>query len=221
MKLLTACFQILVFMLVNANISTAATFDFVSYADGDADKDGHYEWGYDQFTVTEDNVKLQATGQYFNEKAWEKAYAYLDRGHAGLGVCKEITGGNQCAPSSDDNVTPKELLLFNFDQSVALNQVEFRNGSHGKEFDGEFRFSVFSDGRWSLMEAHPLTQIFESNRVGEAFAFQNLNKNDDNKHQFYVASLNVSAVPVPSAFWLFGTALLGMVTKRRKIKAAK
>ena len=225
MNFLTRILTLVFFVLVSINIANATTFDFVAYADYDADNDGHFEWGYSQFSVTEDNITLNATGKYVESGVWVDAYAYLDQGNAGLGVCKTINSGNQCTPNSDDNVTPKESLFLHFDQTVELAQVVFRNGGHGTSFDGFFELAVLSDGLWSAWETHSLEHIFNADIVGDAFAFYNPNYSTGNQYQFYIDPLtvtvpNVTTVPVPAAFWLFGTALFGMSAMRRKYKLA-
>ena len=41
---------------------------------------------------------------------------------------------------------------------------------------------------------------------------------DDGFSDYALARIEVSAVPIPSAFWMFGTALLGFVAMSRRIK---
>ena len=81
--------------------------------------------------------------------ASSEAEVYLDGpiqdslGHtlvAGLGVCKPhaIVGGgsNQCAQSSDDDVSSGETLRLMFSSAVTLTGITFRNGGHGTSFTG-------------------------------------------------------------------------------------
>jgi len=43
-------------------------------------------------------------------------------------------------------------------------------------------------------------------------------RNGQNTHEFLSASLNVSPIPVPAAFWLFGTALIGFIGMSRRTR---
>ena len=69
----------------------------------------------------------------------------------GMGVCKPhaIVGGgsNQCAQSSDDDVSSGETLRLMFSSPVTLTGITFRNASHGTSFTGRF---VLSNGGWSV-----------------------------------------------------------------------
>ncbi len=224
-------FILSIFVLVCFQITplSAATFDFIAYADQDSDNDGHYEWGYDTFSVTEDNISLNASGWHWANYQWNKAYAYLDHGNAGIGVCKQLNSNNQCSPSSDDNITPRESLLIEFDQTVQLQSVYFKNGKHNPQFEGDFSLSVLLNGVWSSWQDYSLHQIFNSSLIGDAFAFYNPNTfngvNDDYK-QFYISSLTASgslptssitaAVPAPGAFIMVLLGLIGLAVKNRK-----
>jgi len=135
------------FALAQSPAVSAATFNFVDYADSDSDSDGHHEWGYPTsgFVVTEDSITLTATGKY----GQGEAYAYLDDlsggREAGLGVCQKLDGGNQCSPSSDDNVTKGETLILNFGQTVNLETLNLSNGNHYSKkdsFNGTFGLTI-------------------------------------------------------------------------------
>ena len=54
----------------------------------------------------------------------------------------------------------------------------------------------------------------------EFTAFQGTNLQDDADNDYALAALTVSAVPVPAAVWLFGTALAGLIGFSRRRKAA-
>jgi len=127
------------FALAQSPAVSAATFDFVGYAAGN---EGGYPSG---FTVTEDSITLTATGKY----GQGEAYAYLDDlsggREAGLGVCQKLDGGNQCSPSSDDNVTKGETLILNFGQTVNLETLNLSNGNHYSKkdsFNGTFGLTI-------------------------------------------------------------------------------
>ena len=73
------------------------------------------------------------------------AFAYLDSGNAGLGVCKTLDGSpagntahpgstaNLCEPSSNDNVKSGETLHFVFNQAFVINGIWFNN-NHDTDF---------------------------------------------------------------------------------------
>ena len=212
-----------VIALVLSNAVMAATFNFSSYADTDADGDGHNEWGYRTFSVTEDGVSLRARGYHWKH-GWKRDYAYLDAGNAGLGVCKKLTAGKQCNPGKDDSVQYKEMLQLSFDQTVELDQVVFINGSHGTNFAGHAKLLVGTmlDGVWSGWTKYSLTHLFTADLIGDSFFFYNPNKYayKYTTKQFYIDSISVTAVPVPAAIWLFGSAMIGLVGMRRKNKFA-
>lgn len=86
---------------------------------------------------------------------------------------------------------------------------------------GKFKMTVFSEGSWSRWENYDLTHIFNTDLIGEAFAFYNPMNSTNKKKQFYLSSLNatsVSAVPIPGAIWLFGSALLVFIALGKKEK---
>ena len=212
--------------LVNVASVSAATFDFISYADADADSDSYYERGYKDFGVTEDGITLHATGYYKQKNKWANSnlYAYLDRGNAGLGVCHQVKGLNQCDPSSDDNVTHKEKLVLTFDQTVSLDEMSFRNGGHGTKFKGKFQLSILLNGIWGEWAKYDLDRNFTSSLLGEGFAFYNPNKRNKNKYQFYIdtmtvssapSTLAVSAVPAPSSVLLLMLGLIGLRANKK------
>ena len=76
------------------------------------------------------------------------AFAYLDGNSAGVGVCKVLTGADQCDPSSDDNVTSGEVLGVEFGDGNAYRIVslEFRGENHPNDpsfDDGPDTFDYF------------------------------------------------------------------------------
>lgn len=225
---------IFILLLTSLNISTAvaATFDFISYADNDANNDGHYEWGYNNFSVTEDNITLNAKGYHWKNNKWQQAYAYLDKGKAGMGVCKVVNSNNQCNPSSDDNVTYLEALVLGFDQTVKLDTVLFQNGRHNPIFEGDFGLSILTNNQWSNWEFFSLQHIFNSELVGNGFAFYNPNNSNENSKQFYIETLTVSSVlrtasnqsgtvPAPGTLVLLLVGLAGFSLNNKKAIFAK
>ena len=164
-------------------------------------------------------------------------FAYLDWGNAGLGVCKDAEGApsgsntgssaNSCAPRSDDNVTIHEYLEFSFNQDVVIENIWFNN-NHDNGFDGGDEITIggvdyavetrgYAPGMAGFeaitngVDAngdHGIGSFYLDGSDTLRIAFKN--------EQFYVSGIEFSAVPVPTAFWLFGTALIGFVGLSRR-----
>ena len=193
----------------------AATFDFAAIADGDNSYGlSGGEQGASSLTFNKDGLSVTATG--FNGINNDPYFAYLDAGTAGLGVCQNITDKAQCTPSSDDNVTFEETLKLVFDQKVTIDTTTFVNGDHRTDFEGDFTLSIDS----GAAVTYSLINIFEMDLTGTTFEFYNPNSGGgstvSNNQQFYINTLDVTAVPVPAAAWLFGSGLIGLVGIARR-----
>lgn len=185
----------------------AATFDFKSWADNNADPNYQGETGGDPITGTVEGITLNAYGQWQDNQA----FAYLDAGNAGLGVCKTLNG-SQCTPSNDDNVTEDETLWLDFGQVVDIDDMDFRDANHNVLALGGF--DLFDDGGFinSFLFGSDFSALGLS---GDVFGFR------FHDEEFYIETMTVSAVPLPAALPLFGAALLGMgyLGRRRKNRA--
>jgi len=198
----------------------AATFNFGDYASGDNSNGASFsdgsgsigglgESGYESYSVTQGGVTVTATGSSVDDST---AFAYMDsywNARAGLGVCKNLNG-NQCGPSSDDNVTYNETLKLVFDSTVSLDSLRLVNGDHYTNFIGDFQIRINENN--SLLHTLSLAELpILSDFVGHTFEFISLaGSNPDSREEFYINTLEVSAVPLPAAAWLFGSALLGL-----------
>lgn len=202
----------IVALMFSAGVNAAANFDFVNEADV-----VQGEFGALAINFSDDGIGLTATASADGVAA----NAYLDEnggsGPAGLGVCKVLTG-DQCNPSSDDNVLNGENLILTFDQNVWVSDVTFNNGAHETDFDGTFELIIdtVSQGTYNL------AALVAIDLYGTTFEFINnsgLANAGNRGSQFYVATLNAS-VPVPAAVFLFAPALLGFFGLRRKATLA-
>ncbi len=192
------------------------TFDFAAIADGDASYGVPAgEYGASNMTFTKNGLSVTATAYRAGDPD-TTYHPYLDEHHAGLGVCKTLNSSDHCSPASDDNVTDDESLVLRFDRAVTIESIRFRNGGHGKRFKSDADFWLRIDG--GTDSTYALTHLFDTPLTGTEFVFSNLNGSNKNKYVFYIESMEVQAVPVPAAVWLFGSGLLGLagVARRRR-----
>jgi len=215
-------------MLLGAS-ANAATFDFVAMADNPGDANYQGEKGFTSFSATVDGITVTATGTdtgdfltYLADPGsyaggLNNEFAYLDKNTAGLGVCTVLTTNDQCNPSSDDNATADEVLILDFGTEVTISDLFFRDANHNAiNFGSGEDFSLFIDGVFAGIYQYgsPLVASF----TGTQFAFSADDFNDGrfvaDGDEFYIS--NVSAVPVPAAVWLLGSALGGLGFMRRR-----
>ncbi len=191
-----------------ASTASAATLDFVAEAAGN-------ERGVADGTVINmDGINVTFSSNYF---------AYFDDlsggKPAGLGVCKVLTGGAQCNPGSDDNVSQGEAVTLGFaDGAVNFSGLSFFNSDHNP-VNGDNTLLIGVNGA-ALVEYTFLSAISSvfSGIDSITFAFGGQSAND----LFYVGGATaVSAVPLPAGLPLYGAglAVLGYVGWRRKRKA--
>lgn len=211
----------------------AATYNFVDLIDGGAGATGTFsgvlgdgtvvasaavpaggigENGYQNFTWTVDGLALTATA-FLTGPSGTTPYPYLDYNDAGLGVCKFLDSSNQCDPSNDDNVTLTERLVISFADTVSIDVAAmiFRDGNHNPLTPNSGLDQV-----WVWVDAggaQRISDISSSILSGTSFTF---GVSPTDKQQFYISSL--TAVPIPAAAWLFGSALIGLAGVARKRK---
>ncbi|MGH1430180.1 MAG: VPLPA-CTERM sorting domain-containing protein [Neptuniibacter sp.] len=200
----------------------AATFNFQAIADNQVSLlpdsySGVGEKGYSAFVAMDDGITVTATGSATNDDD-QMQFAYLDKGNAGLGVCKDLTGSAQCSPSSDDNVTAGETLKLSFDSAVTIDSLEMVNGGHGSSFNGVFDLLIDST---TLLDNLTLAALFSTpGWTGHTFEFISQATDSSNSQQFYISTMDVSPVPLPAAAWLFLSGLAGLLGFRMQKKSA-
>lgn len=181
----------------------ATSFDFAALANSG-------EYGIQPLVVSSGGITATINGYSSSDST---AFAYLDAGTGGLGVCKNLTSTNQCNPGNDDNVTSGEWLTFMFNQDVTIENLFFNNNH-----DGYFSASnnqVLINGSAVTVNATdgfggPLNLAMgDLLTVGYADGYNSAST-------FYVQKMEVSSVPEPATLGLMGLGLLGLGLRSRR-----
>ena len=209
--------------LLFATQASAGLADFNAYADanGEASVGEAKAGSYANPLPTDENVTisglvLTAT----SNNGADVAYAYLDAGNAGLGVCKTTTSpGAQCDPSSDDNVTDGETLMIALDDGAlfSINVTEFRDAGHGDITNSSDQLMIDIGGGFFTTTFDDVSDTTYTGLSFIKFAF-----GGDPADQFYLSSIDISRIPEPAALALFLVGLFGLglaVRRRHKFNA--
>lgn len=206
----------------SASIANATVFNFIDLTEG-AGNLGESAWN--TLTLTDGSLTMNVNGYSSNplNGGISRAFAYLDWGNAGLGVCKSAnsTGANpdsstnQCNPSSDDNVTVGEYLAFSFNQDVQIDNFWFNNNHDGGFGAGDLVTIGGSDF------AVGTGYVGGNNGIGPFM----LGKGSEllvryKNEEFYISGMEVSTVPEPSTLALVGLGIIGLgLRSRRKLSS--
>ena len=137
-----------------------------------------------------------------------------------VGVKSSSTdGSNLDGASSHDSTDVDEGLLFTFNQAVSLDYINFDYFGTSDDFnltvDGVSIFADYNADSSALGAVNNTSQFDEytfNNIVGTEFLIWA----DGSSDGFRIDRLEVSAVPVPAAVWLFGSGLLGLAGFARR-----
>jgi hypothetical protein len=154
-----------------------------------------------------------------------KAYFDADSGGkpGGLGSCRNLDASAQCVPNSDDNLGLAEdekirmdfLLDGNIFTDATFGDFTFRDNDHNL-INGQV--SVSHDGGSSIIAL--IDGVGDFSIIGRSdFLIFNEDGGAGSTSDYYISEANISAVPVPAAVWLFGSALGFLGWMRRKTVA--
>ena len=196
--------------------ANAAFFDFQDWVANNG------EQGFTNavpFSLTDSGLTLTATA--FEQPGMVDSHVYMDDKFnniiGGMGVCTTLTG-NQCSPSSDDNVsidgTNEEILTWDFSQNITELTLELGDSEHFDFDDSNFEYSLNGGGSWltAITDGSAMVTLLLAGGTGIDFRPAGNATTD----YFYIRNADVTVVPVPAAVWLFGSGLLGLVGIARR-----
>ncbi len=194
--------------------ANAALLDFVAEAAGNERgvADGT-TIAFDDINVTFSSLSAGQFFAYFDDLSGGKP--------GGLGVCTTLTGPapSPCADPADDNIRAGQAVTLTFDQRVTLADFSFNPANHDSLNGNDVNTLLIA-----INDANAFVRYTFAEAVASTFAGVELIRfsfdNAEGGRQFYVSSLEASAVPLPAAAPLLiaGAAGLGLASRRRRQK---
>lgn len=198
---------------------------------------GSFPGGF-SLDYSEGGIGLNVTGGTFSSSTpgseTVSGGAFVNRGSDGIGVSSGLIENPEV-----DGDHSNDVAIFSFDQAVKLVSVTFSHyddETQSTDFftclftgvcyvpapDDEFSFLADTDNNGSLnlittnSDGNPY--VFSPSPIGDLFGIGAWDNNDD----FRIASIEVSAVPLPAALPLYGAglAVMGFAGWRKRRKAA-
>ncbi len=198
-------------------VANAALFDFQGWVTANG------EQGFTNaspFQLTDSGLTLTATA--FESPGMLDSHVYMDGVFngiiGGMGVCTNLDSGNQCVPSSDDNVsidgTNGETLSWGFNLAVGQFTLELGDADHFDYGNRDFLYRLDA-GPWMTGTTDVNGLVTLNGGGAGVIDFRPVAAGFSN--QFYIRNADVNVVPVPAAVWLFASGLLGLagVARRR------
>ena len=173
----------------------------------------------DGLVITASNGGGLPTVPSFITASSDPAYAYMDgnwKQDAGLGVCQSLT--NSCG--SDDNQMQGEFIHMVFDTLVEILTLDI-TGNHEAVTQGtEFWYSLDGGNNWDMRDigGQVIGPALDLNVSWITDTLDYTIKAGPGGGEMYLSAMTVSPIPVPAAFWLFGTALVGFISFSRRTK---
>jgi len=204
-------------LLAFATFAHAASFDFQAWITVNG------EQGFNNsssFALTDSGLTLTATA--YENPGMVDSHVYMDDLFngivGGMGVCTTLTTGNQCNPSSDDNVSidgaNQEVLSWNFTQNITAVTLELGDSEHFDFSNSGFEYSFGGSGWLSAVtDGNAMVTLLLAGGTGE-ISFRAAG--DTLAEQFYIRNADVTVVPAPAAIWLFGSGIIGLVGCARR-----
>jgi hypothetical protein len=140
-----------------------------------------------------------------------------DSRNAGLGVCHIANG---CWGNSDDNHMQGEYIHMEFDSVLEILSLDITGDHEQVHADAKLLYSLDGGMIWLEQAIGGLQtdgDLIDNLAVNWFLSNKTLDYTiTPETGQMYLSAMTVSPVPVPAAFWLFGTALIGFVGLSRR-----